>query len=310
MKKFLLFFLLFLVDSNLKEEISFHALKNRFVLITLDGVRWQEIFNGIDASKTSNIENSEFLPNINKYVFQQGIAIGKDSNFIASGPNHISLPGYLELTRGHPSFSCQSNDCDNIKKEETIFDIFQTGAVFSSWEKICLTVDMEKIVANCGRNIRSPLWNASKEKDLKDFPEYWDEEYRPDFLTFLAAEKFLIKYNPDLTWISFGDTDEWAHAGNYNEYISSMQEIDKYIGILISILLKDKDSEYTILITADHGRNQFFNHHGSDKESERNWLLMYGKHIPSKGNVVSDQIKSLSDVKRTIESIRFNGRLK
>src|SRR5262245_1253105 len=63
----------------------------RLVLVTLDGVRWQDTF-GAHAR--------ELLPNLYGRVIDRGVALGAATPLSASGPNFVSLPGYRELLSG------------------------------------------------------------------------------------------------------------------------------------------------------------------------------------------------------------------
>lgn len=279
-----------------------HPIQPKVVLITIDGVRWQEIFNGTDPIlyHGQKISARELLPNLYHYFVDNGIVVGKDSNFIATGPRHISLPGYLEIMRGHPSKDCQTNECDAPVLDDNMTWLFKEPAVFASWDTIKKTVP-NKIVVNCGRSYRSEAWKKAELDDNQKFPEYWDEEYRPDFLTQQAALDYFQYYNPDFFWVSLGDTDEWAHAGRYQEYLDSLRAADAFVGQVIRMV--NNSPEYTFIITADHGRNLFWQHHGEDAESARDWLMMAGRGIPKKGFVTYKSTKSLSNILPTVKHI-------
>lgn len=282
-----------------------HPVKPKVVLITLDGVRWQEIFYGTDTFlyHGQKISARELLPNLYHYFVDNGIAVGKESNFIATGPMHISLPGYLEIMRGHPSTDCQTNECESPVLDDNMTYLFDESAVFASWDPIRKTVPT-KYVVNCGRSYRSDAWKKADLEDKKDFPEYWDSEYRPDFLTQEAALNYFQYYNPDFFWISLGDTDEWAHAGNYEQYLEALKAADKFVGQVIKMVESAPDKQsYTFVVTADHGRNLFWHNHGPEPESARDWLMMTGRGIPKNGFVSYKGTKSLSNILPTVKHI-------
>src|SRR5271157_1497958 len=83
------------------------------ILLTLDGVRPEDVWEGTNTSLSGkpHIEARQLLPNIYHHLVDGGMAMGYLSPMIATGPNHISQPGYLEMMRGHPSQDCQSNHC-------------------------------------------------------------------------------------------------------------------------------------------------------------------------------------------------------
>lgn len=278
--------------------------KSKVVLITLDGVRWQEVFNGVDHSFLNSGESvsaRELLPNIYHYFVDNGMVVGRDSKFIATGPMHISLPGYLEIMRGHPSTDCQTNNCENVVLDDNMTFLFKESAVIASWDTIRKTVP-STVVINSGRSFRSEAWKKLGLDDNQAFQEYWEPEYRPDFLTKDAALDYFQYNNPDFFWISLGDTDEWAHAGNYEQYLESLKSADEFIGQVIKMVEHSYDkADYTFIITADHGRSLFWNSHGEDAASARNWLMMTGRGVPSRGFVSYKEVKSLSNILPTVK---------
>lgn len=279
---------------------------SKVILITLDGVRWQEIFNGTDSVMFHGQKMSakELLPNLYYQFVDGGMVVGKDSQFIATGPDHISLPGYLEMMRGYPSVDCQQNDCEPRLKTETVADLFNKSAIFASWDTIRKTIDTDKFVVNCGRNFRSSKWKQLDLPDDQKFPAAWDPIYRPDDLTEKSAIDYLQHNNPDFMWISLGDTDEWAHAGDYDKYIEALQQADKFVGMIIEMVKQgDHGDDYTFIVTADHGRGRDWRHHGWDKESARDWLMMSGHKIPRNGFVTYPERKSLSNILPTVKEL-------
>ena len=256
------------------------------ILVTLDGVRWQEIYNGTDDVfyHETPIKPEELTPNLHDYFVQQGIAIGKETPMIASGPNHVSMLGYLEITRGHPSIDCKNNSCNPLI-EQSIFRFFNNSAVFGSWGNIEKTLPKDE-------NITYDIGKI----------------YRFDNLTEEAALKYLFKSNifqtcNDFLWISLGDTDEWAHLSGYKAYIESLQNADSFIGLLVWLFPNSN-----IIVTTDHGRSLNFKDHGLDHESERVWLMMRGPNIPIKGIVKTNYI-SLSNIMPTIFSLKWQTNL-
>lgn len=250
------------------------------VLITIDGVRWQEIYNGTDSSRDGghHLTPEQLVPNLYDSFVKQGIAIGKDSSIITSGPNHVSLPGYLEMVRGHQSLDCQNNFCSNPIIDQGIFWFFKNPVVFSSWPGIIKTIPI---------NSNHITYNIPS-------------TYRSDNLTILSSLYYLNNNHLDFLWVSLGDTDEYGHQDNYYQYIKSLQVADSFIGLLVN-----KYPNATFIITTDHGRSLNFRDHGSDKASERVWLMMRGPSIPKLGSIKIESI-SLSNILYTIADIEFN----
>jgi len=235
------------------------------ILVTIDGTMWQDIYGN----------NARLLvPNLYGDFVQQGIAVGKKSNMIATGPMHISLPGYLEITRGHPSKDCQRNDC-NPTIDQSVFRLFHESALFSSWKPIQRTIPSDANVYT------------------DNSPEYrWDRD------TIEVADQYLATHTPEFLWVALGDTDEWAHRNDRSHYLEALYEADKYIH---SLVVRYPDS--TIIVTCDHGRNNNFRDHGIDQASARVWLMMRGPKVPHKGLVAARSL-SLSNIYYTISDIQ------
>lgn len=249
------------------------------ILVTIDGTRWQEVFNGTDhlRDRGHHLTARQLLPNLYNYFVDDGTAVGRDTPIIASGPNHISLPGYLEMTRGHSSTDCQSNSCKPVI-DQSVFWFFQHPAVFSSWITIRETIphNTPEVYSDTGTN--------------------W---YRWDHETELVTIQYLDHQTPDFLWVSLGDTDEFGHANDYPRYIESLQMADQFIGYLVQ-----RYPNSTIIVTADHGRNPNFRDHGTNKASERVWLMMRGLTIPHAGMVKAAPL-SLSNIFPTIIDVEF-----
>jgi len=250
----------------------------KVILITIDGARWQEIYQGTDPAldQGKHLSAKELVPNLYNYFVDQGIAIGYNTPIIASGPNHLSLPGYLEITRGHPSYDCQNNDCSNIIIDRSILSIFDKTVVFASW------LSIKKILP---KNVYSDIG-----------PEW----YRSDSLTEIKTLEYLNSHNVNFLWVALGDTDEFAHQNNYSLYLQALSNADKFIGNLVRLY-----PQSTFIITCDHGRSSNFKDHGLDPSSGRVWLMMRGPTVPIKG-IVNNDLLSLSNIYDTVVSIKTN----
>jgi hypothetical protein len=246
------------------------------ILVTIDGTMWQDIYNGTDAARYSGppLKGEELVPNLYSSFVNQGMAIGKESPMIASGPNHVSLPGYLEITRGHPSVDCQSNLC-KPKIDNSIFYLFNSSAVFSFWFGVGKTIPQ-------GTNTYADI----------------AINHRLDLVAENRAISYLSVNSPQFVWIALGNTDEWGHLNNYPEYIKALRAADQFVGMLVK-----KYPNSNIIVTCDHGRNKNFRDHGLGTDSERVWLMMRGPTIPALGFVKYSERKSLSNILPTIKEL-------
>jgi hypothetical protein len=64
-----------------------------------------------------------------------------------------------------------------------------------------------------------------------DGPRVWDEEPF-DAIPFYTATEYLKKQKPRVLFISFGETDDWAHEGDYAQYLNAAHRVDEYLRTL------------------------------------------------------------------------------
>ena len=108
----------------------------RLIIITIDGLRWQEVFTGADAEVIGNTkavrdtaelrkahwratpeERREVLmPFVWEVIARQGTLVGnanKDSQMRLANKTNISYPGYSEMMTGMVDESITENDAVN-----------------------------------------------------------------------------------------------------------------------------------------------------------------------------------------------------
>jgi hypothetical protein len=138
------------------------------ILVVLDGVRWQEVFSGVDPTLAAThragpvCDARTLLPSLYAALDARGAAIGAPGHGLiaASGPNFVSLPGYTEIFGGRSPDRCQDNGCAGATRP-TIVDAFRNRsrsdsdvAVISSWAPIgrAATGASSRIVLSAGRD--------------------------------------------------------------------------------------------------------------------------------------------------------------
>lgn len=130
--------------------------KDTVLLITVDGARWQDVFDGADPALIGDedigdwAEPDRLLPNI-RALMREGVALGGEPGcgvVRPAGTSNVSLPGYLEILSGHTT-SCSSNTCmlarsgGNRRPSTILDDAVDAGlsvASVSSWEPLALAV--------------------------------------------------------------------------------------------------------------------------------------------------------------------------
>ncbi|MFM7160010.1 MAG: hypothetical protein ACKO3P_06540 [Planctomycetaceae bacterium] len=223
------------------------------ILITLDGVRWEEVFR------------ESAMPNLTGTLAQQGMLLGDEvvSSVRVSNPVNMSLPAYQSIFMGATAL-CFSNFCKGVKKEtfpEVIQRQFQFTsremAAFASWERLKRAYARESsdIYLNAGLDpsgLTHPVHQKIDQEQIRDIPKWnrpgiWSARY--DRFTYAHALHFLKTEHPRFLYLSLLDADEWGHAGDYPQYLKSLKDYDEWISEVVRFL--DESGDYgknTLLI--------------------------------------------------------------
>jgi hypothetical protein len=274
------------------------------VSVTLDGVRWQEVFNGADKNLIEDPNfvahpeqlKAEFwndnakkrqqllMPFITQVIAKQGSIIGNRaqvSNMSVSNPWYFSYPGYSEILTGEVDENINSNAkvpnpnhtiLERLEHQQASFK--NKTALFGSWDVFPSIVNAKRsqIYVNAGfmpieEDLFSdaPLLNAMQ----KEIPSPW-HNVRLDSFTYRFAKAYMLAKKPKLLVISLGETDDFAHDGHYDQYLKSAKQSDAFIADLWTTIQTTpgyKDNT-TLIITTDHGRGSHANdwqHHSSKR---------------------------------------------
>jgi Metalloenzyme superfamily len=303
------------------------------VLVALDGVRWQEVFQGVERSRARDhgmsereiVEAKDLVPNLHRLANVEGTALGAPDScaqFVATGPDFLSLPGYTEMLSGHAPAPCADNECPATTKSTLVDQIREASAanasevaVISSWERIerVASANPSEIVMSTGRThgtSRARLRFDRRSSELLDQgaeADAWpgEDDFRPDRYTAAIALHYLASQRPRFLFLGLGDTDELAHANDYRGYLEAMRHADDVIGQLVTTLdeMGSRGFRTTLLVTADHGRSSDFKNHGrSAPESARVWLIAAGGGVVKKGTV-SCWPRHLADIAPSIRAL-------
>lgn len=301
------------------------------VVITIDGVRYQEVFDGVDEERARRaglaasaiVDAATLMPNLHWLVATRGAAIGAPGRGVisASGPSNVSLPGYVELFTGDRAVPCTDNRCPPVQQRTIADDLAIDGdpsrvAVFASWKPLAraTAADPSRMLVSAGRSgtNRPPLLTAHEEtRDIYErgeraapAPGYAD--YRPDEHTAALALAYLRRERPRFLFIGLGDTDELAHQADYAGYLRALSRADRLVGDVAITLghLSDQGTPTLLIVTTDHGRAHDFPHHGSAyPESARTWLVAAGEAVRARGRVRSPGPRYLADVTATLRAL-------
>jgi hypothetical protein len=293
------------------------ATKN-IIIVTLDGFRWKELFEGADKSILSNGKyvidesvNQRFwtpsmeerkktlMPFMWNIVANQGQLYGNrnyKNKVNCTNPHLLSYPGYSEMLVGYSDHKVSSNKkIDN--PNSTVLEFLQGHqnfrgqvAVFTTWDAFpyILRESKSDIYVNAG-NDRAEGAISGTETLLNEL--HRSSAMRSDSLTFQYALEYLKRERPRVTFIGFDETDSNAHGGRYDEYLKAANRVDDMLAQLWNWVQSQPDyqDQTTLFITTDHGRgkgkNSWQNHRLLAAGSRHIWFAVIGPDTPAFGEM-------------------------
>lgn len=260
------------------------------VVVTLDGMRWQEIFGGADSLlsfdtaasyKTAFVQNEfwaptaaerrmKLMPFLWTEIATKGMLLGNRyyGNYVNNSNRYwISYPGYNEILTGYPDTMVNSNS-KKLNPNENVFEYLNKmpeykdkTVVFGSWDRFAGIFNEERsgLFVNDGfRDVPGKL-NATQKlfNDLQhQMPALFHEAERLDVATFNMAFEYMKVHKPRLLFLGLGDTDEFAHEGMYDYYLDAARHADEWIRQLWTYIQSTPGyaNKTTLIITTDHGR--------------------------------------------------------
>lgn len=295
------------------------------VLITYDGLRWQEVFSGCDETllnrdqgggvrdvpalksrfwrATPEERRRALLPFFWSTIAAQGQVFGDPEHRsrarVTNGRN-FSYPGYNEILTGSPDEKVDSN-AKKYNHNVTVLEWLHGRpgfagrvAAFCSWDVFPWIINAERsrIPVNAGwapfeigpDSVRLAALNDV----IRDSMHVWDN-VRDDALTFHGAVEFVKVKKPRVLYLSFGETDDWAHEGRYDLVLDAARRTDGFIERLWNMLqaMPEYAGNTSLVLTTDHGRGETrvdWKNHGKDTPgSDRMWIAVLGPDTPALG---------------------------
>ncbi len=294
--------------------------ENLFI-ITTDGVRWNEIFNGADPLLINNPHfvkdtalarllywddvleqrRKKLMPFFWNVISARGQLYGnrqKESKVNVKNIYKISYPGYNELLTGYadplpilnaPQYNRNKTVLQLLNEQPAFAD---SVAAFTSWNVFPFILNKAKncIQQNCGYQHSAGFTEADKVlNEVQDsIPQKYKTRY--DALTFFTAKEYTKQHHPRVVFLSLGETDEFAHQGRYDLYLQQLNEVDKMIAELWYAVQTDPvyRNKTAFLIATDHGRGRaekWTTHHTFIRGSGEIWLALLGKGIAPMGEM-------------------------
>lgn len=312
------------------------------ILVMTDGLRWQEVFRGADEklltpkryyggrsvkelqekylAATAEERRERLMPFLWKTLVPQGQMYGdRDAHSDVSVTNgfNFSYPGYNETLTGHGDPRVNSND--NVPNPNvTVLEWLnrQPGlegkvAAFGAWYVIAAVVNAGRCgcAVNAGYDAFMMTPMTSRMELLNSFkaetPQVWDGEPF-DAPTFYTAMEYIKEKQPRVLFLSLGETDEWAHSGNYGEYLNAANRVDGYLERLWTTLqsMPEYRGNTTLILLTDHGRGSgpkdWTSHGQKVPDSKYIFMGFLGPHTPAMGNRTNVPAVTQSQVAATL----------
>ncbi len=299
------------------------ALKTQYVMLVIsDGVRWQEVFNGAEASlmgkpggvsdtaslrrdfwrDTPQSRREALFPFLWGTVATQGQLFGDSasgSQARITNTMKFSYPGYSETFTGFADARIDSNN-HPPNENTTVFEWLHRDAAFrgrvaafATWNAFSRIINTDRsgvpVYDGWTRGVapsetpRAALLRDLYATTIRLWPDVaFDALMQQSLLEYLGA------HDPRVLFVGYGETDEWAHSGRYDMYLRSARNVDGYLAQLWARVQGDPRTrdKTTLIVSTDHGRGwgRDWTDHGQDVAgAEFIWTAVIGPDTPARG---------------------------
>ncbi len=305
------------------EGSSDEARVRNVLVVTLDGLRWQELFSGYSAelntkdgggvddpealarrfdAPTPEARRTALLPFFWETIAREGQILGdpsRESLVRVTNGLLFSYPGYNELLTGVVDPRIDSN----AKKTNPNVNVLEwlnqrpgfegRVAAFGSWDVLpfILAVERSGLPANgAGPPVDHP--RTDRERLLNEFaadlPAYWGSG-RFDAPAMQGALEYLKTQQPRVLYVMLGETDEWAHGRRYDLYLDAAHRSDRFLRRLWQTAqsLPAYRGQTALVVATDHGRGKtprdWTDHGEKVPVADRIWMAVMGPETPALG---------------------------
>lgn len=228
------------------------------VLVTLDGFRWQEVFNGADSSfmrQQQHLKDPKLkekfwrdnladrrkalLPFIWNTIAVKGQLYGNRTagcKVNVTNNQWFSYPGYNEILTGSADNE-RINSNDKLYNPNTnVLEFINAQPSFNGKVAAFTSWDVFPYIINDKRNsifVSAGLMEAKGDKLstveltlnklMKTIPNPLGD-VRLDAFTFYFGLEYMKRVKPRVMYFAFDETDDFAHAGEYAAYLNIMAD--------------------------------------------------------------------------------------
>jgi hypothetical protein len=260
-------------------------------LITIDGLRWQELFRGADPllmnkenggvadtnrlsaafwRDTPEDRRAALMPFFWSVIAKQGQLYGntnKGSVALLTNGKKFTYPGFNEILTGFVDPGIDKNEKRNNPNVTVLEWLHQKHAftnrvvAFANWDVFPYILNTQRsgIPMWTGFETNSSAARGSRlelvEQLFRNTTPLWPD-MNFDAFFFHAASEHLKTKEPRVIWIAFSEPDEWAHESRYDYYLFGTHKIDGYVRTLWETVqsLREYRDKTTFILTCDHGR--------------------------------------------------------
>lgn len=269
-------------------------LQTRNVLfITIDGLRWQEVFRGPDdtfankefggvsgkalaemqasfAGRTPAERRRILMPFLWGEIAARGQLHGNrdlGSPMRVTNAAQISYPGYNEMLTGF----ADPQIVDNARTPNPNVTVLEWLNGRPGFQGRVVPLAAWNVFADILNVPRSglPLWLTNQHSDpaaasprlreieqwMEDIPTKGRDEHYDAFV-YHAAVDAIDTRRPRVLFVGFGEPDTYGHRRVYDSYLDSIRRVDRFIRQLWEKLqtLPQYRGTTTLILTTDHGR--------------------------------------------------------
>jgi hypothetical protein len=282
--------------------------------VMTDGLRWQEVFQGADASimtradgtvkdakalealqkayirATPEERREVLMPFLWTTVAKRGQIYGnreKGSEAYVTNGKNFSYPGYSETLCGFADDRIDSND-KNLNPNTTVMEWLHAKpafkgkvAGFAAWDVLPYIFNAQRagFPVSAGWEPFNPPHMTPQQEMVNrmkaNLPRMWEDEPF-DALPFFSALDYVKTSKPRVLYLSLGETDDWAHDRQYRLYLESAHRVDEYIKTLWETVqsMPQYKDSTTLIVSVDHGRGS----------TPANWRS-HGKEVPESKDI-------------------------
>lgn len=302
-------------------SVSTQPQPRNVVVITIDGLRWQEFFGGADRDYFARDKSgsggeaerrfwrpaaAEGRTALMPFMWNTIAARGQIFGDPAAGSESrltngvwFSYPSYNEMFAGRADPRIDSNN-KIPNPNVTVLEWLNRRpgfegrvAAFGSWDVLPAILNAERsgiVVGSGWKPVPAPATDRGLAINelAADLPRLWGYG-PPDAPIVYAAIEQLRTHRPRVLYVMLGEGDEWAHEGRYDLYLDATHRADRFIERIWSVVqsMPEYRDRTSLLVTTDHGRGatikDWTNHGREVPAAERTWIALLGPGVPPSG---------------------------